>query len=53
MSKKSKRVVLSDAEKRMVRDDKIRRLYDTGKYTQRSLAAKVGLSKSRINEILD
>ena len=34
------------------RNDKIRNMYETGKYSHRSLAKKVGLSKSRIGEIL-
>ena len=34
------------------RNAKIRKLYATGKYSQRKLAAKVGMSKSRIGEIV-
>ena len=34
------------------RNAKIKKLYSTGKYSQRKLAAKVGMSKSRIGEIV-
>lgn len=34
------------------RNERIQKLYDSGKYTTRSLAAKVGLSKSRVAEIV-
>jgi transcriptional regulator with XRE-family HTH domain len=37
---------------RQKRDERIRKLYGSGKYSQRSLAVKVGLSKSRVGEIL-
>ena len=34
------------------RNERIIRLYESGKYTVRSLAQKVGLSKTRVGEIL-
>jgi hypothetical protein len=35
-----------------VRDEKIVRMYRSGKYSIRSLAEKVGLGKSRVHEIV-
>jgi DNA-binding XRE family transcriptional regulator len=37
---------------RIKRDLRIHKLYASGKYTHRSLAAKVGISKTRVGEIL-
>lgn len=34
------------------RNAKIRKLYKTGKFSVRSLARKVGLSKTRVGEII-
>lgn len=34
------------------RDERIRRMYGTGKFSVRALASKIGLSKSRIGEIV-
>lgn len=47
--KKSKRLTRVQLDKR---NEKIRKLYSTGKYSHRSLAAKVGLAKSTIGDIL-
>lgn len=37
---------------REVRNERIRKMYRTGKYTVRGLASKIGLSKTRIHEII-
>lgn len=34
------------------RNEKIQKLYASGKYSVRTLAPKVGLSKSRVHEII-
>jgi len=39
-------------EKILTRNEKIQSLYSTGKYSIRALAAKVGMSKSRVGEIV-
>lgn len=39
-------------EKILSRNEKIQSLYSTGKYSIRALAEKVGLSKSRVGEIV-
>lgn len=39
-------------EKILSRNEKIQNLYSTGKYSIRALAAKVGLSKTRVGEIV-
>jgi len=46
-------VKIAEARQKMFnRNEKIRDMYETGKYSHRTLAKKVGLSKSRIGEIL-
>ena len=40
------------AEKILARNEKIQSLYSTGKYSIRALALKVGMSKSRVGEIV-
>ena len=39
-------------EKILKRNEKIQSLYSTGKYSIRALALKVGMSKSRVGEIV-
>ena len=39
-------------QEKKARNAKIRDMYESGKYSQRSLGKKVGLSKSQINRIL-
>ena len=39
-------------EQRRKRNERIRKMYSTGKYSHRTLAEKVGLAKSTINDIL-
>lgn len=34
------------------RNERIKKLYTTGKYSVRSLSSKVGLSKTRVGEII-
>ncbi|MDD5651353.1 MAG: hypothetical protein PHF86_13220 [Candidatus Nanoarchaeia archaeon] len=34
------------------RDTRIRKMYSTGKFSVRSLANKIGLSKTRVHEII-
>ena len=50
-SKKSPTKRLSP-EKILSRNEKIQSLYSTGKYSIRALAAKIGMSKSRVGEIV-
>lgn len=47
-----KKAVMSDL-KMVARNEKIRKLYASGKYTCRSLAEKMSMSKSRIHEIVN
>ena len=39
-------------DKIVSRNEKIQKMYSTGKYSVRSLAEKVGLSKTRVGEII-
>ena len=50
----AKRLTASEkaVKSRAKRDTKIRKMYSTGKFSTRGLGEKVGLSKSRIAEIV-